>query len=151
MNGDELEPAANPPALSLVDRELMTRDLERAAGYLTPIMLANLETLKTWRPVLKLGPLRKEVPAGELVYDRLKGYLPQMISGALGGLTTLQDGELVGLASVVSAELGAWCRQREPLTGDQMQLAAPAMAHLLGTADARPPVDWSGLEPEPGE
>ena len=134
MNGDELVEPAVSPAVSLIDRDLVARDLQKVASYLTPLMMANLESLRTWRPRLGLGPLKREVPVGQLMHDRLKVFLPPTISGALAAVQTLSDGELRGLCAVVAGELGAWCR------------AAPAMAHLRGTVGERRSVDWSELE-----
>ncbi len=43
-------PSPSPIAPSLVDRELMARDLARLAGLLTAILASRLEVLRGWRP-----------------------------------------------------------------------------------------------------
>jgi hypothetical protein len=134
------------PAPSLIDRDLVNRDLSKLAELLVPLFLSALASLRTWRPRLGVGPFSREVPAGELLFDRLRGYLHPTISAALGSLGTLPDGELRDLCAVIASELGAWCRANPALTAEQFATAAPALAHLLGTGDSHPaPIDWSEL------
>ncbi len=147
MSGEVIEAPAQVPVPVQIDRQLVARDLERLSGVLVPLMLRSLSSLRSWRPRLGVGPFSREVPAGELLYDRLRVYLQPTISGALASVGALSDGELRDLCAVIASELGAWCLANAPLTDDQLAIASPALGHLLGTLDEpSPDVDWSDLE-----
>lgn len=129
---------AEPPAVSLIDRELLDRDLTRLSALLTTVIMANLANARTVRARVKWGPLSRAVPVGELAFAQLRDYLPATISAALAGLRDLPDGELRGLCAVTAAELGAWCRAGVPLTDEQLSAGAPALTSLLGGGDGAP-------------
>jgi len=133
------------PTESLIDRDLLSRDLDRLAGLLVPLFLTFLGTLRTFKPRLGVGWLSREVPVGALVYDRLKDYPAPMIYGALASLLEVPDGELRDLCAVIAGELGAWCREADPLTPEQVELALPAFRRLTG-GGTMPAVDWTELE-----
>lgn len=133
------------PTENLIDRDLLSRDLDRLAALLLPLFLAFLGTLRTFKPRLGVGWLSREVPVGALVYDRLKDYPAPMIYGALASLLEVPDGELFDLCAAISTELGAWCRRLEPLTAEQVELAMPAVRRLTGGGEV-PAVDWTELE-----
>lgn len=147
MTGGELEAVPQQAvAVPMVDRQLVARDLDRLAGTLTPLMLHGMESLRSWRPRVGVGFLSREVPAGELLVDRLRAFLPPVISGALAGILNLADGELRDACAVIAAELGAWCLANPPLTDAQLAAAAPALGHLLGSLEEPiVPVDWDAV------
>jgi hypothetical protein len=147
VTGGELEAVPQQAvAVPMVDRQLVARDLDRLAGTLTPLMLHGMESLRSWRPRVGVGFLSREVPAGELLVDRLRAFLPPVISGALAGILNLADGELRDACAVIAAELGAWCLANPPLTDAQLAAAAPALGHLLGSLEEPiVPVDWDAV------
>lgn len=136
---------------SQVDRELMARDLARLGELLAPLMLARLAVLRDLRQEFKIGPFRRTVPVGAVIYNRLSGFLPQAIFGALASINSLTDDELVPLSAVIAGELGAWCRARGPLADDELAAGLPGLVALMGE---RPPEGWqpdTDIPPESDE
>ncbi len=84
------------------------------------------------------------MPLGELLYERLRDYLPSLTSEALLTVGQLPDGEIRDLSRVIASELAAWNRAGPPLTDDQFAVAIPALMRLIGE-----PPEAADTDPSP--
>lgn len=106
---------ATPP---LIDRALMSRDLDALATLLAPAIEARLAFLR-------------EIPViGESLHRRLQGSPRAMTSDALRKVLDLTDEDLTALVDLIGRELGAWRGFNEGLSDLELAAAAGPYARL---------------------
>lgn len=116
-----------------INRELVAKDLERLASWLSPLIEDRLRFLSTVGGLLaslQSAPLLGRRIPPELV-ARLQASPAQMTSGALARLLELPDPELAALLDALGHELGAWRGALAPLTDEELADVRPAVDRLL--------------------